>query len=359
IMKVDGMKIMFIGITTVDIMSSIQTDVLGSFVNIEDAAREVGRICNIYRSVDIDFTILLTHIGFEEDKRLAAILDPDWGVDVIVGGHTHTILEHPEKVNDILIVQAGVGTEQIGRFDIVVNTDTNSVYDYQWQTVQITEENCPHDYEMEKVIAHFKEETDEKYDRVLCRLAHELTHPSRYQETQLGNLLSDILKEELGFDLMVLGSGSVRRESVPTVMTMGIFQELFPYDDKIRQVTVTGDQLARMIRYVFRDEMFESDHTEFYQYSTGMRIVYNREKKDFDAFELAGKPIEKDGLYTIGLQDFHFVNFNQFFGLSVDEVLENGKARVVTTSAHDVMVEHLASSLFVSAEIEGRIVIEQ
>ena len=355
IMRVDGMRIMFIGVTTEDILMGIRGDILGSFVNIEDAAREVGRICNAYRKVDIDFTILLTHIGFEEDKRLAALLDPQWGVDLIIGGHSHTMLEQPEKINDILIAQAGVGTKHIGRFDIVVNTDTNSVHDYTWQLIPINEHNCPRDLAMETTITRFKQETDEKYDRVLCRLARELTHPDRYEETELGNLISDMLKNELGMDVMMLGSGSVRKPSVPTMLTLRELFELFPYDDKVEQITVTGIQLKKMLKFVFRDEMFSKDHTEFYQYSVGMRILYDQTKKDFAQLELDGKPIEDATLYTIGLQEYHYTNFNECFGFSSDEVNANAKPRIVTTSIHDVIIEHLSNARVVDAYVEGRI----
>ncbi|WP_027204546.1 hypothetical protein [Butyrivibrio fibrisolvens] len=59
---------------------------IGTFITLEDAAAEVGRICDVYNSIDIDFTVLLTHIGFEEDKKLAALLDPAWGVDIFLLG---------------------------------------------------------------------------------------------------------------------------------------------------------------------------------------------------------------------------------------------------------------------------------
>ena len=39
------------------------------------------------------------------------MLDPEWGVDMIIGGHSHTFLDQPAKVNDILIAQAGVGRQ--------------------------------------------------------------------------------------------------------------------------------------------------------------------------------------------------------------------------------------------------------
>ena len=36
----------------------------------------MGKICNAHNSIDIDFTVLLTHIGFEEDRHLARQPDP-------------------------------------------------------------------------------------------------------------------------------------------------------------------------------------------------------------------------------------------------------------------------------------------
>jgi len=355
IIEVDDMEILFIGITTEDILKSMKNDVLGSFVSLEDAAREVGRICNAYKDIDIDFTIILTHIGFEEDKKLAALLDPDWGVDLIIGGHTHTILEQPVKVADILIAQAGVGTKQIGRFDIIVDTDTNDVHDFTWQLIPIDSSHCPRDTEMEDTIIKFKTHTDEKYDRVLCRLDHELTHPDRYQETKLGNLLTDILLEETSLDLVLLGSGSVRKESVSTLFTLSEFMELFPYDDKLKQLTVTGEQFKRMLDFVFRDEMFNNDHTEFYQVSKGLRVVFDRATREFVEFTLNGDPFAEDSLYALGLQDFHFKSFESFFGFPVEEVLENGKSPVVSTSIHDILIEYLSAAQILSAEIEGRI----
>ena len=115
-------------------------------------AEEVGKICNAYNAIDIDFTVLLTHIGFEEDKKLAELLDPNWGIDLIIGGHSHTLLEKPEVVAGIPIVQAAYGTSQIGRFDIMVDTDNNCIHDYEWKYVPINAENCPNDEAIEKIL---------------------------------------------------------------------------------------------------------------------------------------------------------------------------------------------------------------
>jgi 5'-nucleotidase len=78
IIKMAGFDILFIGIITEDVVGSLKLDrELGSFISLEEASREVGLICNAYKNDDIDLTVLLTHIGFESDKKLAATLDPD------------------------------------------------------------------------------------------------------------------------------------------------------------------------------------------------------------------------------------------------------------------------------------------
>jgi len=121
IKNIDGFDVMFIGIITEKVMDSIRRDSqIGTFITLEEAATETGRICDAYKNEDIDLTILLTHIGFESDLALAAMLKPEWGVDMILGGHSHTVMDQPAVVNNILIAQAATGTDQIGRFDIVV-----------------------------------------------------------------------------------------------------------------------------------------------------------------------------------------------------------------------------------------------
>ena len=70
VLEVDGMKILFIGIITEQVMSQTRNEsIIGAFVDIHEAATEIGKICNAYNAIDIDLTVLLTHIGFEEDKQ--------------------------------------------------------------------------------------------------------------------------------------------------------------------------------------------------------------------------------------------------------------------------------------------------
>ena len=356
ILNVDGMKILFIGILTEEVISQTKIEsLIGSFVGIHEAAEEVGRICNAYNATDIDFTVLLTHIGFEEDKHLAEMLDPSWGVDVIIGGHSHTFITEPAKVNDILIVQAGTGTDQIGRFDILVDTFNNCVSEYKWEAVPINDEHCPRDAEIENLIAKYKANTDVKYNRIVTRFRRELTHPERTQETELGNLLSDILRESLNLDIMLLGSGSIRNTHMGPLVLFSDLVECFPYDDSITMITVTGEQLRRMLLYMLRDEVWQGAHCEFYQLSKGLKVVYDRKKKELLEMTFEDEPVQDDRLYRVGLQLFHLTNMSENLAVSLDEVSANQKPRVVTTSCREVLDEYMSVHQHLDAQVEGRL----
>ena len=358
IIEIDGMKILFIGILTENVIAQCKTDgLIGTFVDVEDAAEEVGRICNTYNAIDIDFTVLLTHIGFEEDKKLAALLDPAWGVDVIIGGHSHTFIDEPAVVNGIPIVQAGTGTDQIGRFDIMIDTDNNCIDSYTWKPVPITSENCPRDPSIEEVIGTYKSRTDEKYGRIITKFVRQLTHPTRIRETELGDLFSDILKDSLGVDIFLLGSGSIRNEQLGPVVTKGDLCECFPYDDAAHMVYVTGAQLKHMIRFMLRDSVFAGEHCEFYQLSKGLVVEYDQASHSFLKFEFEGEPVDDEKVYTVGLQHFHFLNVAKSFDMPLAELEKNHKSRIVTTSCTQVIEEALQSTQHQNASGEGRLIL--
>ncbi|MFR2217761.1 MAG: 5'-nucleotidase C-terminal domain-containing protein [Faecalibacterium prausnitzii] len=342
ILRMDGMNILFIGIITQDVINQTKSESLvGSFVDTAAAAAEVGKICNAHNSIDIDFTVLLTHIGFEEDKHLARQLDPAWGVDLIIGGHSHTLPEHAVEENGVVIAQAGTGTDQIGRFDIIVDTDNNCIDSYTWRTVPICAETCPRNPAMEQVLHRFTSQVDEKYSHIVGRFRRELTHPERTQETELGNLFADIFTRSLGIDIMLIGSGSIRAEKLGPIVTYGDLIEGFPYDDGVFMFKVTGRQLRQMLHYMLREEAY-TGHTEFYQLPSTLRLRYDRAKGDFDYFTYCGKEVGKeisdDALFTVGLQNYHFKNIESFFNISYETICKLQKPRSVATSCQDVLM---------------------
>ena len=353
--EIDGIKILFIGILTREVLASTKNEkIIGTFVDVEEAAREVGIICDNYRTRKTDMTILLTHIGIEEDRRLAQLLDPQLGVDLIIGGHSHTFMAAPETVNDIPIVQAGTGTGVIGRFDIEYDTWRRRITDLKWECVHIDSWNCPQDPVMEEMLQRYKNETDRKYKRVITHFARQLTHPARNQETELGNLYADILQEDSSFDLMFMGSGAIRKKEFGPIIELQDLLENTPFDDTLYMLKVTGAQLRRMITFVLRDEAWEG-HTEFYQFSRGFRIIYHKKSHVLEPLMLHGKEITEEQEILIAMQKYHYTNFDEFFNVPLDEVKQNMKPRVVATSVNNIVEEYFATHAGLDSHVEGRI----
>lgn len=357
VIEIDGMKILFIGILTEIALMQCKTDgLVGTLVTLEDAAEEIGKICNTYNAIDIDFTVLLTHIGFEEDKKLAEMLDPAWGVDVIIGGHSHTFITEPAVVNGIPVVQAGTGTDQIGRFDIMIDTDNNCIDSYSWKSIDINEKNCPRDLDIEDVIKNYKTRTDEKYGRIITRFVRQLTHPTRIRETELGDLLSDVLKEAIGVDIFLLGSGSIRTEQLGPIVTKGSLRECFPYDDAVYMIYLTGAQLKHALLRMLRDEALDGAHTEFYQLSKGLVVEYDQPTHSFLRFDFEGEPVADERIYTVGLQHYHYTNLPDSFDLTVEDVRANHAERIVSTSCIQIIEESLSAGQHQNADGCGRLI---
>ncbi|MBE6910865.1 MAG: bifunctional metallophosphatase/5'-nucleotidase [Ruminococcaceae bacterium] len=358
ILEVDGMKILFIGILTEEVMAQTKNDgMVGTFVSVEDAAKEVERICNAHNAVDIDLTVLLTHIGFEEDKKLAGMLDPACGVDVIIGGHSHTFIDEPAKVNNILIVQAGTGTDQIGRFDIMVDTDNNCVDSWKWQAIPINAETCPYDHDLEKLLNVYKGKTDEKYSRVITRFKRRLTHPARTQETELGGVLADALRESLGVDIFLLASGNIRSDWMGPIVMLSDLMAAYPYDGCVHMVKVTGAQLKRMLLYMLRDEVWQGVHSEFYQFSEGLHVVYDRAGHSFREFAFEGAEVSDEHIFTLGLEDYHFGIMEEAFGITPEEVSANMKPRVIASSCLQILEEYLSEHPQLDHQAGGRLTV--
>lgn len=357
VVRCGGIKVLFIGIITEQVLDAIGKDeLISAFVTLTDASEETGRIINAHKGEDIDLTVLLTHIGFEDDKKLAGLLRPEWGVDMIIGGHSHTVLEQPEVVNNILIAQAGVGTDQIGRFDLVVDTDRNRIAEYNWRLIPIDEELAPADTHLEKFIDSFREEVDRKYKTLLCHFARQLTHPSRFEETELGNLAADLVAEASGADVVLIGSGSVRQKELGPVVTLGDFHACYPFDDPVTKFTVDGRRLSTIFSHILNPEIHRATK-EFYQTSAGVRAVFDKTRHLLTSLNVRQEPVVYERSYSLCLTEYHVQKCEAFLGVSAADLSALAPPRVVSTSLRDVLEERLRGRQNTTSKVEGRLVV--
>jgi len=76
----------------------------------------------------VDFVILISHLGVDGDEKVAKSVE---GIDLIVGGHSHTKLDKPLIVNETMILQAAANGIFLGKLDLNFNHKKLSSYSYQ------------------------------------------------------------------------------------------------------------------------------------------------------------------------------------------------------------------------------------
>jgi len=106
IVRKAGKKIGVIGLLT-DISSVVDSEIAQSFRYLDPVESADKYAEYLRKEKDCDMVICLSHLGYEEDKELAS---RSRGIDIIIGGHTHTLLHKMQIVKnsdgkDVVVVQ--------------------------------------------------------------------------------------------------------------------------------------------------------------------------------------------------------------------------------------------------------------
>lgn len=111
--EVNGLKLTIFGLTVPMITEKMLSRKVSSYI-FDDPIETAAKIVPELRK-ECDLLIALNHIGLNRDRELAEKVP---GIDLIVGGHTHAVLETPKPVGNTAIVQAGWFAHYVGKVEI-------------------------------------------------------------------------------------------------------------------------------------------------------------------------------------------------------------------------------------------------
>ncbi|MCR4854726.1 MAG: 5'-nucleotidase C-terminal domain-containing protein [Erysipelotrichaceae bacterium] len=358
IIQIGGMKVLFIGLVTDEILLSAKSEeLISSYLNVDSCIRQIATVVDSYKTTDIDLTVLLTHIGYEEDKRLAEDLDAQSGIDLIIGAHSHTLLKKPKLINGIPIVQTGSGFEHLGRFDIEIDTDQHRMLSYDWQVLDIDASRTPKDALMEEVLKAYSQKIEDRSSRILTTFARKLSHPSRHEETELSNLFADLMQEDSSFDIMMLGCGSFRGKELGPVVDYRSFREIYPFENEICMLQIKGSTFRKICRHFLRGSVLSKGSSEYYAFSKGVFVTYDYENDSLTRCEYKNREIDDKEILKIALQRFHLDNCEEFLGVSGKELTSLHEAVTVVKSDISTYEEILLNSFGLDSHIEGRTIV--
>lgn len=197
--------------------------------------------------------VAITHLGIDESsiERSDILAKEVKGIDLIVDGHSHTLLKEGKKVDDTMIVQAGEYLKNIG----VVNIDVEDgkVKDIKAGVVMFDQaKDIKPD---EKVLAEIQKSADENkpvLEKLVGFTETELVgvrERVRTGETNLGNLITDAMKESTSADLAITNGGGIRATIKKGDIKMGDILTSFPFTNFVVGLEVKGDIIKQALEH--------------------------------------------------------------------------------------------------------------
>ena len=290
-----------------------------------------------------DLIVIVTHQGWEEDSLLATVIH---GADVIVGGHSHTRLEEPKVVNKVIIVQAGSHARYLGRLDLTVQEDT--VSNYAGRLIPLWVEGIKVDPTMDSLVTAYQTLIDEEYGAVIGELVAPLGRSYYYGESDLGNWLTDAMREMGQADFALLNSGGIRKDLAPGPITKLDIMELLPFHNVMVRFSCTGKELLQFMETNAAAAAFKQHgilQLSGMNYTFG---VASLDRVEIVRARVGGKAVDPTGIYTGVTVDFVLGHAEKYLGFVPQE--QEGLGIVLS----DVIINYILEHSQIGPPSEGR-----
>ncbi|MCD4783268.1 MAG: bifunctional metallophosphatase/5'-nucleotidase [Candidatus Eremiobacteraeota bacterium] len=206
IMKdLNGIKVAVIGLDTPNIRHFVVDSKLEG-LNFDKSADTVKKYLPEVKEKGADLVVVLSHLGAEEDKKLAKEVD---GIDVIVGGHSHTVMDHGEKVGNTIIVQAGSLGRFIGNLQLDVDPTSKKIVGHNAKLIPVITKDIKPDPQIQKILAPYLAQA-EKFGSEVMGEAKEDLHYSHREMGKLNQIHADSICEKSGAPFGICNSRTLR-----------------------------------------------------------------------------------------------------------------------------------------------------
>lgn len=293
--EVNGEKIGIFGLTTED-TANISSPVNVKFLNY---IKEAERAVQAFENMGVNKIVAVTHLGYDSnpdfgnDLQLATYVD---GIDVVVGGHSHTQLNEPVVVKQdengsekepTVVVQAYQYSQLLGKLQ--VEFDENGVVIGQaGQLIDVASKEA--DSEAAAVLAPYQEKINQLSTQESGAIAKKtLANPRltdsnvsvRANETELGNLVTDAMlakaKERYPETVIAFQNGGGIRAAIEEgPITIGEIIAVLPFGNDPVVVELSGEEIKQILEHSVSQAPAESGG---FLHVAGMKFTYDSTKE--------------------------------------------------------------------------------
>lgn len=293
-----GLRVGIIGVVTQDTpISTHPRNVQGLTFSSPEAA--VRKHLPEVRS-KADLVIVLSHIGYAADRTLAEKVP---GIPVIVGGHSHTKLLQPVVVGHTIIVQAWEHAKALGVLDL--DLEDGKIIKCHGYLQEIKPEPGTADPQIQALVNTYNRKVEAVLDKTVGSTLVDLDGDQvRTRETNLGDLVADIMRETAGADAAIINGGGIRTSIPRGKIKLKNVYSILPFNNYLVAVRLTGKQVKEALEHGVSDL---SEHAGRFPQVSGLAFTYNPGApagSRIQEITLGGRPLDPQKTYVVATNDF-------------------------------------------------------
>ncbi|MDO5062732.1 MAG: 5'-nucleotidase C-terminal domain-containing protein [Peptostreptococcaceae bacterium] len=305
--EVKGLKVGIFGISTPETAFKTHPEnVVGyEFSDMVKASKDsVDKLRNVEK---VDIVIALAHLGLYEGDYTSDIIAKNVpGIDLIIDGHSHTMLDKGLEESGTLIISTGSSMKAIGKVDLKI-VDKKVVE----RTATLLKYDDVKDVKPEQAIVDAIKKVEEKQkvilDKVVGKAAVDLVGDReivRTGESNLGQLATAAMLDLTKADVAITNGGGIRASIKAGDITMRDMVTVFPFGNIIMVKEVKGSDIVAALEHgtnEYPNEKGAFPHVGGVTFTLRVNAPVGKRVTDV---KIGGQPIDLNKTYKVATNDF-------------------------------------------------------
>jgi 2',3'-cyclic-nucleotide 2'-phosphodiesterase (5'-nucleotidase family) len=289
--------------------------------------------------------ILLSHSRAATDSLIAAAV-PE--LTAVIGGHDQILFNPYREVSKVPVFQAFEKGKYLGRLDLEIDPATRTTRIVAWKYIPVTAEIAL-DREVAQIVESYASRLDSKFKEVIGENKEFLDGERdriRYEETNLGDWVTDIMREFTGAEAALINAGSLRASIDRGPITVESVFKAMPYPNEVLVVDLTGKELLEALTRSVRGTRDDEDGG--FLHVSGLRFEIDGKTPIHVA--LAGQPLDISRTYKVAVTDFMYAGGDGY------DVFAGKPAVKTGLPLRELIVDTIRKKAVIDAKTDGRIV---
>jgi 2',3'-cyclic-nucleotide 2'-phosphodiesterase (5'-nucleotidase family) len=303
IMEYDGVKVAVFGLATPATTFMTHPDNVIGLTFFDPII--IAKMMTAQLEDEADIVVCLSHLGVEGKYTSEMVAEYVDGIDVIVDGHSHTVMETGRLINDTLIVQTGEYTKNVG----IVSLELKDGMLMKSAKLITKEEGVAMeaDADIVALVDQIKAENEVITSVVVGSTDIHLDGERddvRTGETNLGNLITDAMLAETGADIALTNGGGIRASIEMGDITKGNVITVLPFGNYVVTKDLTGAEIVAALENGLTDY---PEAKGAFPHIAGMDVVFDPAMEAGSkvvSVEINGEPMDMEILYSVATNDF-------------------------------------------------------